>query len=301
VQTRGGFFLALVLIGAAWGLTFPLSKISVSTGFQPMGILVWQQAVAIILTGSATLLRGKSLTLERRHLGLYLGVMLLGSVAPGFFSYTAAAQLPAGVMSLIIALVPLFAMPIALTMGFETPSLRRLLGLLFGAAAVVVLVAPSASLPDPDKAIFVLVAMLSTLAYGGEANFLEWNGRRKKGDTPDPFQILFWASIFGLMITVPLSLGSGHFIDPRLAWGAAGWAIICVAVLSTFAYAGYIWLISHTGPIFAAQVAYMVTGFGLIWSMLLLSESYSSWVWLSVLLIAAGLFLVQPQRQETAP
>ncbi|MEE9427758.1 MAG: DMT family transporter [Paracoccaceae bacterium] len=294
-----GFYLALVLIGAAWGLTFPLSKIAVSTGYQPLGILVWQQAGTIILTGIFILLRRKSLKLQRRNLGLYFGVTMLGSVLSGFFSYTAASQLPAGIMAIVIALVPLFAMPIALVMGYEKPSLTRVLGLGFGAAAIVILMGPDASLPEPEKAIFVLVAMLATLAYGGEANFLEWAGRRHPGTLPDPFQILFGANVVGLLITLPLALTTGHFIDPTTPWGQPEWAILSVATLSTFAYSGYIWLIGYTGPIFASQVSYLVTAFGVAAAMLVLGESYSSWVWLALILILAGLFLVQPKGRDT--
>ena len=299
MTSKRGFYFALVLIGAAWGLTFPLSRIAVSTGHQPLGILVWQQVGTLFLTGLFILLQGKKPNFLRRHFGLYLGVTLLGSVISGFFSYTAAAELPAGVMSIIIALVPLFAMPIALLMGFEKPSFIRLFGLIFGAAAVVLLVAPESSLPEPGKGLFVLVAMLATLAYGAEGNLLEWFGRRRGRDMPHPFQILFGASIFGLAITLPLSIWFGHSVNPTDSWGHAEYAIVGVSILSTFAYSGYIWLISHTGPVFSAQVSYLVTGFGLTWSMLLLNESYSSWVWLSLILIMAGLFLVQPKARDS--
>ncbi|MEE9387924.1 MAG: DMT family transporter [Paracoccaceae bacterium] len=298
---KTGFYLALVLIGAAWGLTFPLTKLAVSTGHQPLGIIVWQQVGALLLTGLLCILRGSSLKLKRQNFGLYLGIALLGTVVPSYFSYTAASHLPAGVMSIIIALVPLVALPIALIMGYETPMLKRMLGLVFGAVAVVLLVGPGANLPEPGSAIFVPVAMLATLAYGGEANFLEWSSRQKSGLMPDPFQILFGASLVGLIITLPLAMGLGHFINLSVDWSTPERSILYITILSTLAYSGYIWLISRTGPVFAAQVAYLVTGFGVLWSLYLLDETYSAWVWLALAMILAGLFLVQPKLRETRP
>lgn len=288
------FYLALVVIGATWGLTFPISKIAVSTGYQPYGILVWQQTGTLMLTAAILVPRRKSLRLMWRYAGLYVGVSLLGSVLSGYFSYTAAAQLPAGVMAIVIALVPLFSLPIALAMGFEKFAWIRVLGLGFGALAVVVLVAPSSSLPDPGKAIFVLVAMLATLAYGLEGNFLEWFKLRRAGKLPDPFHILFGASVVGLAVSLPLSLMSGQFIDPLKPWAGPEWAIVGISLLSTLAYGGYIWLIGRTGPVFAAQVSYLVTGFGVVSSILWLGETYSGWIWLALVLIMAGLFMVQP-------
>lgn len=37
-------FLALILMGAGWGATQPLSKIAVSEGYRHFGIIVWQLA-----------------------------------------------------------------------------------------------------------------------------------------------------------------------------------------------------------------------------------------------------------------
>jgi drug/metabolite transporter (DMT)-like permease len=63
-------------------------------------------------------------------------------------------------------------------------------------------------------------------------------------------------------------------------------------------YTGYVWLVSQAGAVFASQVAYVVTGMGVIWSMLLLTERYSGWVWASLLLILVGMFMVQPRRKD---
>ena len=56
----------------------------------------------------------------------------------------------------------------------------------------------------------------------------------------------------------------------------------------------------RAGAVFAAQGAYIVTGFGVLWSMLLLGEVYSIWIWAAMALIFAGLFLVQPRPRLPA-
>jgi drug/metabolite transporter (DMT)-like permease len=61
------------------------------------------------------------------------------------------------------------------------------------------------------------------------------------------------------------------------------------------AYVGYVWIIGRGGAVFAGQVSYVVTGFSIVWSMLLLGESYSVWVWGAMVVIFAGLFLTQPR------
>jgi len=295
VTTNKHLYLVLILMGAAWGLVFTFTKIAVSTGHQPFGILVWQMVIMAIFSAAILMVRRKSLALRRRDFVLYIGVAVLGTVFPNYFSYIAAAELPAGIMVIIVALVPLFAMPIALVMGYEKLSYVRLFGIVFGALAVGLLVGPDASLPDPAKAVYVLLAILMPLAYGAEGSFLVWAKTRTKGEIPDPVKVLFGASVVGMLITVPLALITGEFISPVRVWAAPEWAIVVAAALNWVAYVGYVWLIGRAGPVFAAQVAYLVTGFGVIWAMVLLGESYSAYIWAALGLMMVGLFLVQPR------
>jgi len=45
-------------------------------------------------------------------------------------------------------------------------------------------------------------------------------------------------------------------------------------------------------------VAYLVTGFGVIWAMLLLGERYSVWVWMAFALMLVGIALVKPHESD---
>ena len=45
-------------------------------------------------------------------------------------------------------------------------------------------------------------------------------------------------------------------------------------------------------------MAYLVTGFGVLWAMTILGESYSAWIWGAMGLILVGVFLVQPRKRE---
>ena len=60
-------------------------------------------------------------------------------------------------------------------------------------------------------------------------------------------------------------------------------------------------LVSHAGPVFASQVSYIVTSTGVLWSMLLLKEGYSGWVWLAFALVMLAITLVQPRRDPAIP
>ena len=54
-------------------------------------------------------------------------------------------------------------------------------------------------------------------------------------------------------------------------------------------------LLRSAGSVFAMQVAYLVTGWAMLWSILFLGERHGPLVWLALLVLFAGLFLVQPR------
>ncbi|HMB48710.1 MAG TPA: DMT family transporter, partial [Afifellaceae bacterium] len=127
---------ALAGLGSCWGATIPLGKIAVSTGHQPMGLIFWQLVITVIVLAAVTAWRRVSLPLTRRTLMQFLVIALLGTLLPNSFSFIAVAHLPAGIMSIVIALVPMFALVIALGLRLEGFSPQRAAGVLLGALAV---------------------------------------------------------------------------------------------------------------------------------------------------------------------
>lgn len=282
----------LLLGGSLWGLTIPVTKISVSSGYQPFGLIFWQLALSVFILAGMILLRGKSLVWPRRMTGYLVTIGLIGTLVPNTFSYAAAAQLPGGVMAIVIAMVPMFSLPIAIALGRERMNPMRMSGVMMGAVAVILLIAPREGLSNDIKVVFVLIALIAPFCYGIEGNYVA-----SRGTGPlDPVQLLFGASLCGLVIIAPLTWMSGQFISPAVAWGAPEWAIVANACLHACAYALYLWLVGRGGAVFASQVSYIVTGTGVLWSIALLSEAYSGWIWSALLLMMTGLALVQPRK-----
>lgn len=288
--------LCLVALGAVWGLTLPLTKIAVSTGHQPLGLIFWQLLYSVIVLSGIAWVRGARPRLTGRVLIYFLVIGLMGTILPNSFSYLAAAQLPAGVMAIVIASVPMFTLVIANGLHIERFSMVRSAGVIVGAVAVLVLLVPETSLPDPAKRMFVLVALAAPLCYGIEGNYIAV--RAPAG--LDAVATLLGASVFGVMIAGPLALATGTWVDIFSPWRAPEWALLLSSLCHVAAYTGYIWLVGAGGAVFSSQIAYVVTLSGVFFSALILSESYSAWVWLSLALMILGLTLVQPRSVERA-
>ncbi|MGX0879139.1 drug/metabolite transporter (DMT)-like permease [Roseovarius sp. MBR-154] len=287
----------LVLLGLGWGLCIPLSKIAVSGGYQPLGLIFWQVVIVALFLGVINVLRRRGLPLSRATGGgpviwrTYLVIACLGALLPDVAYYRAAQHLPAGVLAILISSVPMFAFPIALMLGNDRFQALRIAGLLAGMAGIFLLIGPEASLPDAAMATFIPLALIAPLCYASEVNYVARWGTAGL----DPIQALTGASIVAALIALPLAVLSGQWIDPRPPWGLADAALLANAVVHALVYAGYVWLTGRAGSVFAAQASYLVTLFGMLWSMGLLSERYSGYVWAALGLMILGLALVQPR------
>ncbi len=281
----------LVLLGAGWGITIPLTKIAVSTGFGHYGLIFWQLAIGTVLMSVLSLLRGKGLPFNRFTLRVFAVVALIGTLIPNTASYQAAVHVPAGILSILLSMIPMFAFPVALALKLDRFSWRRFCGLGVGLAGVLIIVMPGVSSALNTPVFWMMIALVAGLCYALEGNVVAKWGTAGL----DAIQVLFGASLLGAVAILPLTLASDQFIAPAELLGRAGYALILASVAHTLVYAGYVWLVGRAGPMFTVQVSYLVTGFGILWAKVILSEAYPPAVWAALGLMFVGMYLVQPR------
>ena len=299
LTTRQVFVLTgiLVLMGAGWGLTQPLTKIAVSTGYKHFGLIFWQFAIGAVFMAVVCYARGVGLPRSRAQIAVCVMVAIVGTIVPNSASFQTAVHLPSGVLSLLLSMVPMWAFPIALALGNDRFSWRRFLGLLFGLCGVLLIVVPGAeSLNLP--VFWVLIGLISGFCYGLEGNLVAKFGTAGL----DALQVLYGASLIGAVVMLPAAIWSGQWIEPTAAFTPEGAAHVLASVIHVLVYAAYVWMVGRAGPIFAVQVSYLVTGFGVMWAILLLGEGYSPGIWAAMALMFVGMYLVQPRpKVELAP
>lgn len=290
-------WLVAVLLACAmgWGISIPMGKIAVSEGYRHVGIIFWQFLLGAVVLGLVNRTTGRGLPTDPRALRFYVIIALIGTLLPNSASYTAAIYLPGGILALCIATVPMIAFPIALAWGNDRFSALRFTGLCLGLAAIAMIMLPEASLPDPSMLIWVPVGLIAPAFYAFEGNYVA----RHQPEGLDAVQVLLGASLIGVVITLPIALVSGEWISPLPPYGMPDLAVVISSSAHALSYAGYVWLVGRGGPVFAVQVAYLVTGFSVGWSWLLLGETYSAWVWGAFALMLTGVALVQPRTKDS--
>ena len=291
----------LLAAGVAWGLTFSLAKIAVDGGAHPLGITLWQALLGASLLLTVTLLRRRPLRLGRSFLNLYLLCALLGTAVPGVLFFYAAAHVPAGVLSITVTLVPILTVVLSALFGVERLAPGRVLGVLFGMLAVILLVAPEEALPHPAAAPWVLAACAASACYAAENLVIAL--RMPAG--ANAFSVASGMFIVASLVLAPVVAWTGSFVP--LAWPWDGpwspveWSIVGMSAISATAYSLFIYLVNRAGPVFASQTAYVVTLSGVFWGMAIFGEAHSLWIWLSLVLMMAGLTLVRPREAVAQP
>jgi len=283
-------WLALLVFGAGWGLMQPFSKIAVEGGFQPFGIMVWQGVITLVLAGALASRMGPPK--GRAQWTFCAQVAVLGTLIPHFATYTAVGHLPAGLMAIVMALIPILALLLGAALGREPVTPLRIMGVALGLLAIAIIAATRGQV-GAGPLWAVAIAVVAPLCYATNSTLTSIRGMAGL----HPLQAFAGAAALFLPVAFMAAALTGQLRG--LGADEASMAVIGTATGHTLIYAGFLALIAHSGAVFASQTAYLVTGFGVLWSMLLLGERYSPWVWAALCLMLSGVALVRPAARPS--
>ena len=286
----------LLVLGTGWGSSQSTGKLAVSTGHLPFTVIFWQLAISTLLLGGLALGRGQRPLLTPPALRFYVVVAVLGTLVPNLTFYLAVRHLSAGVMSIIISMVPILAWPMAVALGMDRFTRRRLAGLGLGLAGVGMIAWAGGAIGVEFPLVWFAVALLGPVFYAMEGTYVAKRGAAGM----DAVTAMFGASAMGLVLCLPILLATGQGVALPLPFGVAEWAILVQSVLHAFLYSGYVWLAIRAGSVFAAQTSYLVTGTGMFWAMVIMGERFPPLVWVALVVMLAGVALVRPRDAAAA-
>ena len=278
----------LLLYGTIAGGAFTVSKLAITAGVHPIGYAFWQSAGSAIVMLTICVLRGHRLPVTPNYIWFCLVCGIAGIAVPAIVMFTAIAHLPAGVMGVIIATIPIFAFGISGALRFERIDWRRSIGVACGFAGAMLILLPRTSLLSPDAVPWAAFAFLTPFFYAVGGLYV---GRSR------PIDSSALTLTVGMLIASTLGLTPVVIITDSFYWFQTSLAIPDIAILvqiaiSSICYLLFFELIRIAGAVYYSQVGYVVTMTGMFWAILILDEIYGGWIWLAVVLIFAGLGLV---------
>ncbi len=285
-------FLILIILGLGWGLSFTLGKIAITAGGTPIGLTFWQSLFSgLILLAYVFFRHGKIIIPKIMFLPIVI-ITFLSVVIPNIIFYACVEHLDAGVLSISVSVIPLFTYVIALGLRMDKFKVRRVIGLITGFCALLILILPENSLPDKRDIPWVLLALNCALCYALENIYIDKLSLQSFG----PIRLVCAVSFVSAIITFLLSLVMDQFFILQPTNLYLFISTLGLGFISATAYSIFIYLIGRAGSVFSSQVGYLVTFFGVVWGIIILGESHSVFVWISLAMIMMGIFLVQPKQ-----
>ena len=289
-------WLVLLVMGITWGLSFSLARIAATGGAHPLGITFWESSISGIILIGVVVLRRIPVPLSKRLIRLHLATGIVGMVIPGVAFFYAASHVPAGILSITVSAVPILTFVASAFFGLEKFALGRVTGVVLGMFAIMLLVGPQGSLPDPAQLPWVLLALAAPLGYATLNMVLTLMAP----PGASPFILTSGMFVAASLILVPVIAMTGSFVPMGWPWTAIEWSLFGLGVINAIAYVLYFYLVDRAGPVFGSLTANFVTLFGVIWGVVLFGERNSVWVWLSLVTMMAALILVAPRERAPA-
>ncbi len=289
-------WLILLVMGMAWGLSFSLARIAATGGAHPLGTTFWLGTLAAVLLIAIIAARRRGISMKPKLIRLYLITGLIGVVVPNVIFFYAASRVPAGVLSISLAIVPILTFMMSAVYGLEKFALSRVAGVILGTVAIVLLVGPSESLPDPAQLPWVFLAFAAAACYA----VLNMVLVLMAPPGANSFMLTCGMFVAASLMMVPIILATDSFVAFGWPWRALEWSLFGLGAISAIAFSLYFYLIDHAGPVFSSLTANVVTLFGVIWGIIIFGEQNSIWIWLSLATMMAALALVTPRGKDPA-
>ncbi|HKZ07496.1 MAG TPA: DMT family transporter [Methylomirabilota bacterium] len=197
--------LFLVTVVVAWGLTWPVNKVILSS-LAPLWAVAIRTALAALVLVVVASLRGRLAPPPRGDLPVLLSITLLHIVGFSVLSTWGLMRVPAGRSVVLAYTTPLWVIPGAWLFLGERLTSRRAMGVVIGLAGLLTLFNPLA-LDWSDSGIVLGHLAIVAAAMLWALSILHIRGHRW---ISTPFDLLPWETMLATVILVPLGLlGAG--------------------------------------------------------------------------------------------
>jgi CheY-like chemotaxis protein len=289
---KGGFLL--LLIGALWGLIPSLSRIVMLDELNPFGIAFWTLGFSAMIMIGISVATGQYPGRSRSELMRYASIGLIGGTLPQIALFWIAENVTAMAISAVLAVESFIVFAVAAAIGLEAPNLKRFIGLSLGLASVILVMLPGTDALGGGSWLWVLAALLVPSCYAIEGLMIA--AMPSSGN--DTIGTTTGIVVASALIAMPLAIFSGSYIPVSEVIYGYGWAFLLVAALSSTSMVLSVLAVRTTGAVFTSQVGYATTGAGIIWSIVLLNEQMTGWIFAAIACLISGVALVMPKTQR---
>ena len=285
----------LLLLATLWGGSYTFIKLGVAT-IPPITLIAGRTLIASVLLLFIMYCRGLRLPTDAAAWGRFLFQAVLNSVIPWTLIAWAERSVDAGLATILNSTSPIFTFFLTLAVANqETPSVRKLFGVVAGMAGICLIVGVQAFQGLGEQLTAQIAIVVATICYAGGAIF----SRGFKGldsMAPAAGSLLCGAAI---LIPVGIAVERPWTLVPSTT---SMLALLGLAVFSTaFAFVIYFRLIQTLGSVGTTAQAYLRVPIGVAIGVLVLGENLSPTAWIGLGCVVLGVAaMTVPTRKSLA-
>ncbi len=277
----------LLLLGAIWGASYMLIKVG-GAEIPPFTFVEGRTLIAALALFIVMRARGEKLPREKRAWSALIAMGIFNGVIPYTLITWGEIHITSALAAILTAAMPLFTVILAhLATSDEQLTLPKTIGVVVGFIGVSILF-----LPELRQGIKIeFWAMLGIVASAASYAIATIIVRKfLRGISHVVASTAQLASTALMMLPFSLLFDNPFALRPSLAATAS---LLLLALLGTaFAYILYYWLIENTGATRTSLVTYLIPITGIFWGALLLAEKIEWEAIIGLMLIIAGVGLV---------
>ncbi|MDC0073582.1 DMT family transporter [Alphaproteobacteria bacterium] len=280
--------LSMLIIGAIiYGSFFSATRIAVDLGVPPLAIAFWQGFLAAIISLFIAFIFKEKPKITWPHLKLYSAIGIFAFSIPLIAITFAAPHVPAGLLGLVLSLVPSLTYLFAFIARLERFNLLSTAGLILGLIGVLIIISSTSSFDGSFSGLWFGVAIIAPLGYAA-SNVVVAIIRPAEATTLQLTSGVLICSIPVLII--PMIIVNGFYLfnfSTLDSFGSVLWAGITNIVI----FIALFEVIYRRGPVFFSQFNYIAPATALLWAYLIFNDLFPTSVWIAIVFMAAGLFL----------
>lgn len=284
--------IALIAVQLFFGASAVLGKLALLS-FPPLAIVGFRAAGGAAAFCFLQRFRG-SLKLDKPSHYFHFAIFSLFGVIINHLLFFKGLSLTTAVnASLLSVMIPVFTIIVSIFAGIDKLSWRKILGIILASAGVIFLIDPRRANFGSDTTVGNLFLILNGLSY---AIYIVIS--KKLVSHYGALKSIAWVFLFGAMINLPIGLFSLQTVEiSRISF--SGWTATAGVVLfpTILAYYWNAWALAKVTPGVVAVYTYFQPLIGFFLAVMFLGEVWNYRLLVAMLLIFAGVFLVNSDRR----
>jgi drug/metabolite transporter (DMT)-like permease len=285
--------IALLAVQLMFGSAPILGKFALTT-FPPLAIVGFRVAGAALAFYTLQKFRGNLRLDKRSHYFYFALFSFFGVIFNQLLFFKGLSLTTATNTSLLAVMIPVFAIIVSVIIKNDTLSWQKIAGIIVAASGVIYLIDPtnaSFSSATTQGDILIILNSMSYATYVAVSKKLITHYGALKS--------IAWLFLFASVVNVPLGLfflQTVEFADVSFAsWTALAAIVIFPTIL---AYYWNTWALARVEPSVVAVYIYLQPLIGTFLAIFVLGEDWKPRIFLAMILIFAGVFLVTRKRQR---